>query len=347
MKNGLDKLPSVLAITLGDPNGLGPELVCRFFNKSSEPAQKSVFLILGPEKALLYTCSKLGIDPFWSRLAENESIEGLSPGIYLYPLSGQKELTISSGEARVDGGLAAGLALKEACQLAREKRVQGVVTCPLNKEMLIKAGYDFPGHTEFLANEANLSGKDVCMHLAGPRLRVSLVTRHQPIAMLPELIEKTRILRSLSLTWDHLQRIKMATKPIAVCGLNPHAGEGGKIGREELEILTPAIIEAQKNKIEAVGPISGDTAFYRAWNGEFSAVLAMYHDQGLAPLKLVHFHQAVNITLGLPFVRTSVDHGTGYDLVGTGLADLDSFTRAVDMAVFLIDNPSEEKHSIP
>ena len=169
------------------------------------------------------------------------------------------------------------------------------------------------------------------MHLWGPKLRVSLVTTHPPLAKVPGLITTDKILRCLQQTDAFVRRLGLEG-PIAVCGLNPHAGERGKIGSEEETTIRPAVKMAQNMGLDVEGPLPGDTVFYRAYQGEFPAVLAMYHDQGLAPLKLVHFGQAVNVTLGLPFVRTSVDHGTGYELVGRGVADMGSFLAALDLA---------------
>ena len=206
---------------------------------------------------------------------------------------------------------------------------------PLNKAMLQQAGFDFPGHTEFLAQSAGLEPDEVCMHLCGDVLRVSLVTTHPPLRQVPELITREKVVRCLKLTAAFVRQAfgrAEAAKPIAVCGLNPHAGEQGRIGREEIEILTPAMEEAARSGVSAVGPLPADTLFFRAARGEFSAVLAMYHDQGLGPLKLLHFTRSVNVTLGLPFVRTSVDHGTAYELVGKGEADTGSFREAVRLA---------------
>jgi len=195
--------------------------------------------------------------------------------------------------------------------------------------MISKAGYPFPGHTEFLAHRAGLAADRVCMHLAGPRLRVSLVTTHHPLRQVCELVTREKIVRCLRLTWGLVSRMNWGPGSLGVCGLNPHAGEGGQLGHEEETLIRPAILEARQAGVRAEGPLPADTIFSRALQGEFSAVLAMYHDQGLGPLKSVHFSQAVNITLGLPWVRTSVDHGTGYDLVGTGRAG----TASLDMAV--------------
>jgi len=169
------------------------------------------------------------------------------------------------------------------------------------------------------------------MHLCGPKLRVSLVTTHPPLRLVPELVTASKILHCLRLTSGYVRALGLSG-PVAVCGLNPHAGESGRIGDEEVRVIVPAIEQARSEGIDVAGPFPADTVFKRAYDGEFPAVLAMYHDQGLGPLKLVHFGEAVNVTLGLPFVRTSVDHGTGYDLVGRDTADMGSFLAALELA---------------
>ena len=233
------------------------------------------------------------------------------------------------------GGLAAGLSLDVACDLLLGRLAGAIVTGPLSKLALNRAGFAFPGHTELLAERAGVGPEGVCMHLCGPRLRVSLATTHPPLRQVPDLITRDRILTCLRLTRGFVNALGLKT-PIAVCGVNPHAGEGGLLGREEIEVVEPAMKEAASEGIDAVGPLPADTVFFRAASGEFSAVLAMYHDQGLGPLKLLHFHECVNVTLGLPFIRTSVGHGTGFGLVGTGKADPGSFQAAVDLARTLL-----------
>ncbi len=316
----------MLVITMGDPNGIGPELLCRYLSKG-EIKNDDIYIMVGPESPLIYFCNLFSIPPFWTKVSSIKEVHG--PGIFLYGLEDDFDLT--PGRMGIEGGRVAGTCLEVACGLLKETK-GALVTCPLNKEALIDAGFHFPGHTEFLANYFGLSGEDVCMHLCGEKLRVSLVTTHPPLKQVPSLLTIERIVRCLNLTWEMLLKLEQGSSPIAVCGLNPHAGEGGKIGKEEIEIISPAISLAQDMKIPAKGPYPGDTIFYRAYRGEFSAVLAMYHDQGLAPLKLVHFHRAVNITLGLPIVRTSVDHGTAYDLVGKGIASCESLHMAISLA---------------
>ena len=327
-----------LLVTLGDPNGLGPELTIRLLSKSHKLGLNRPLLLIGPVKALEHHSAELGLSPFWEVLPDLERLPALQAAVYAYTPAELKNLEVLPGRPHIQGGLAAGVSLDTACGLIRQGLARGLVTCPLNKAMLSEAGYPFSGHTEFLARSFGLDPDAVCMHLAGPKLRVSLVTTHPPLRQVPGLISKEKILHCLRLTWKLMQDLDSADKPIGVCGLNPHAGEQGKIGREEETIIEPAVRAARESGLKAQGPFPADTIFYRALHGDFSAVLAMYHDQGLAPLKVLYFHQAVNITLGLPFVRTSVDHGTGYDLVNTGLARTTSLALALQTAKKLLDN---------
>ncbi len=319
----------MLVITMGDPNGIGPELLCRYF--SSKAIGNEICLIVGSESALAYFCRIFSVSPFWKRIDSLTEMEG--KGIFLYEI--EDGFVPAPGKMTIEGGRIAGRSLEKACNFLKEKK--GIlVTCPLNKRSLMEAGFHFPGHTEFLANYFGLSAEDVCMHLWGEKLRVSLVTTHPPLCEVPSLLSVDRIVSCIKLTWEMLLRLDDTPYPIGVCGLNPHAGEGGKIGREELEIISPAISLAQEMGIAVEGPYPADTLFYRAYRGEFSAVLAMYHDQGLAPLKLVHFNRSVNITLGLPIIRTSVDHGTAYDLVGKGIASWKSLDMAISLGKRLL-----------
>jgi 4-hydroxythreonine-4-phosphate dehydrogenase len=209
--------------------------------------------------------------------------------------------------------------------------VNALVTAPLSKEALNAAGYSFPGHTELLASMTG--AKNQVMLLAGPRLRVALVTTHLPLREVSTTLTTERIKRTIVITFQWLKRYMGVTDPkLAVAALNPHAGEGGLFGSEEEEIITPAIEECHQEGIVVDGPFPPDSLFFHAASGKYDAVVSMYHDQGLIPLKLLHFRDAVNITLGLPIIRTSVDHGTGYDIAGQGLADSTSLINAILMA---------------
>ncbi|WP_457572154.1 4-hydroxythreonine-4-phosphate dehydrogenase PdxA [Desulfovulcanus sp.] len=325
----------IIIYTMGDPNGLGPELVCSLSLEKICSVKK--MLIIGLEEALEYHCVRLERNIFWNKIEDIAELNEVGSGIYVMQPQGLEEVVLNPGGPHVYGGLCAGRALDLACTLLKEGLPGVLVTGPLNKAMLQEAGFDFAGHTEFLAERFGVGEDKVCMHLWGEKLRVSLVTTHPPLRQVPDLINIQRIVHCLKLTFALMVKMGMDNVPIGVCGLNPHAGEMGKIGREEIEIIGPAIEEAKSLGVNAEGPYPADTLFYQAAQGKFSSVLAMYHDQGLAPLKLLHFGQAVNITLGLPIVRTSVDHGTGYDLVGTGKADPGSLKKAIFMAEQLGD----------
>lgn len=324
-----------ICITLGDPNGLGPELCCRIFSRREADRP---YLFVGPAKALEYHLEKFGGGrKFWTALADPEEFRNAGPGYYLYCPSSIEDAGLNVGQAEPEGGRCAGESLEAAVTILKSGLADALVTCPLNKAMLQLAGFDFPGHTEFLAQRLGVGRENVCMHLGGPKLKVSLVTTHPPLADVPSLVTKERILLCIKLT-DRLVKSLGLDKPIAVCGLNPHAGESGRIGREDVEVIEPALAEAREIGFDVEGPFPADTLFHFAAQGQYSAVLAMYHDQGLAPLKLLHFSEAVNITLGLPYPRTSPDHGTGYDITGTGKASLDSMEYALDNAIMMAEN---------
>ena len=324
---------ALLVYTLGDPNGLGPELL--FQADLDKIFQEHVVLAVGPETALEHHLKKSGPSRPWKMVDQPDQAGWAGTGLYLYQPPGLELFPLRPGQCDVQAGFAAGTSLLAACDFLRSNPGAALVTGPLNKFLLQRAGFDFPGHTEFLAHEFGLDQDRVCMHLCGERLRVSLATTHPPLADVPGLLSREKILESLRLTCLFISRLGLDSLPVAVCGLNPHAGEQGRIGSEELEIIMPAVEQARAENLNVHGPFPADTLFYRAYQGEFSAVLAMYHDQGLAPLKLVEFGKCVNITLGLPVVRTSVDHGTGYELVGTGRAGTLSLEKAFAMALKL------------
>jgi 4-hydroxythreonine-4-phosphate dehydrogenase len=329
-----------LCITLGDPCGLGPELVTRHFLDADAPTDR--FLLIGPAPALDRELARTGAVRFFTPLDSPDRITDQGPGVYIYQPPELNGVAFPPGAPCREGGLSAGVSMDAAIEVLKAGLAQGLLTCPLHKAMLNAAGFDFPGHTEFLAEKLGVGRDNVCMHLCGhdpddpsPKLRVSLVTTHPRLRDVPDLVTRERILHCLRLTDDFIRTLGLQG-PIGVCGLNPHAGESGRIGDEEITTVIPALEQARAEGIEVAGPIPGDTIFHFAAKGQYPAVLAMYHDQGLAPLKLLHFSRAVNVTLGLPYPRTSPDHGTGYDLVGTGEASIDSFRAALDMLQKLV-----------
>jgi 4-hydroxythreonine-4-phosphate dehydrogenase len=218
----------------------------------------------------------------------------------------------------------------QAARLCLDGRVDAMATAPINKEALNRAGILHPGHTELLAELTKTT--EFVMMLAGDRLRVALVTIHEALADVPRLVTTDKILATIRITHHDLDRYFKKNPRIAVLALNPHCGEGGMFGREEAEIIAPAIALARAEGLDVSGPHSADTLFHFAVQGEYDAVVCMYHDQGLIPLKLLHFDDGVNVTLGLPIIRTSVDHGTAYNLAGTGRASDASMAAAIRMA---------------
>jgi 4-hydroxythreonine-4-phosphate dehydrogenase len=287
-----------VGITLGDCAGIGPEIVDAAL-KSDRLPDEAEYVVIGK-----------------------------------YP-------DCSLGKPTLETARAAAAALEEAVTLARRGTLAAVVTGPVHKARMYEAGFKFPGQTEFFAERCGV--KNFAMLLTGGKITVALVTAHLPLRKVPSALKRSEIVRVGLLLVDFLHRRSKKTPRIAVAGLNPHAGESGKLGREEIEIIAPAVEELQsaiRNPQSAVlsGPLSADTVFHRAAEGEFDAVLCMYHDQGLIPLKLHAFHTGVNVTLGLPFPRTSPDHGTAFDIAGKGIARPDSMITAITVAVELAQN---------
>ena len=241
------------------------------------------------------------------------------------------------GEPTPETARAAAAALEEAVTLARRGELDAIVTGPIHKARMYEVGFKFPGQTEFFAERCGV--KNFAMCLTGGKLTVALVTAHIPLCKVPRSLKQSEIVRVGLLLAEFLRSRGKNAPRIAVAGLNPHAGESGKLGVEEIEIISPAIAvlksEIRNPKSEITGPHSPDTVFHRAIEGEFDAVLCMYHDQGLIPLKLHAFHSGVNVTLGLPFPRTSPDHGTAFEIAGKGIARPDSMIAAINLAVEL------------
>ena len=232
--------------------------------------------------------------------------------------------------------------LKDGAQRCLRSELDALVTAPVNKEAIVNAGHQFVGQTELLSELAGAK-RTVMMLLGhderGRWLRVALVTTHVPIKQVASLITPARILLAIELATKSCRDLELPRARIAVCGLNPHAGEGGKMGDEEITTIAPTVLDAQRKGFNVVGPLSGDTVFHHALRGEFDVVVAMYHDQGLAPLKAVAFDSGVNWTLGLPFIRTSPDHGTAYNIAGQGIANPSSMIAAIRLAKQLARNP--------
>ncbi|MDZ7791084.1 MAG: 4-hydroxythreonine-4-phosphate dehydrogenase PdxA [Xanthomonadales bacterium] len=309
-----------LILTPGEPAGIGPELACR-----AAALDPGLILVADPD-LLARTIERLGLD---TSIRELDSIEaGATGGIRCLPV----KLARSVEPGRADPANAEYVleTLRVAADHCLAGRVHGLVTGPVHKGVINEAGVPFSGHTEFLAERAGV--ERVVMLLAAGQVRVALATTHLPLKDVPDAITAERLERTLEILQAGLQGQFGLRRPrIAVLGLNPHAGEGGHLGREEIEIIEP-VIERLSKKMSLTGPLPADTAFVPDRLRGFDAVLAMYHDQGLPVLKHVGFGHAVNVTLGLPFIRTSVDHGTALDLAGTGKADSGSLNAAINLA---------------
>ncbi|BCS52363.1 4-hydroxythreonine-4-phosphate dehydrogenase PdxA [Geobacter sp. SVR] len=322
----------VIAITMGDPCGVGPEIIVKALQNPAV-AGRCIPFVIGDGNAL-----ERGLAVCRSSLAIREIFAPgeahlLPPGsIPLLALSRLDEGDLLYGRPTAASGDAAFRYICTAARFCLDGSVAAMATAPISKEAMHRAGHDYPGHTELLAE---LCGSDdYVMMLAGEVLRVSLVTIHEALKDVPALIDVEQVLKTIRVTAAGVARLTGRQRPrLAVAALNPHCGEGGMFGREEHDIIAPAIAAAQRAGIDAVGPLSADTLFYFARQGQYDGVVAMYHDQGLIPLKMLHFDDAVNITLGLPIIRTSVDHGTAYDLAGTGRASERSMLAAITMAV--------------
>jgi 4-hydroxythreonine-4-phosphate dehydrogenase len=246
----------------------------------------------------------------------------------------------SSGEPTLETARAAAVALEEAVILARRGELDAIVTGPLHKARMYQAGFKFPGQTEFFAERWGV--KNFAMCLTGAEIPVAMVTTHIPLSEVPNTLKQSEIVRVGLLLANFVRSRSKNASRIAVAGLNPHAGESGKLGCEEIEIIAPAVAKLNESLLTThesplifTGPLSADTVFHRAIEGEFDAVLCMYHDQGLIPLKVHAFHSGVNVTLGLPFPRTSPDHGTAFEIAGKGIARPDSMIAAINLAVDL------------
>jgi len=288
--------PKRIGITLGDCAGIGPEIV-ELALKSARVPDSIEYVVLG------------------------------------------RQPNCKPGESTPETARAAAAALEEAVTLARRGELGAIVTGPIHKARMYEVGFKFPGQTEFFAQRCGV--KNFAMCLTGEKLTVALVTAHIPLYKVSRSLKHSEIARVALLLADFLRSRGKAAPRIAVAGLNPHSGESGKLGREEIDVITPAVEELNSSAVMRhsspvfIGPVSPDTVFNRAVEGEFDAVLCMYHDQGLIPLKLHAFHSGVNVTLGLPFPRTSPDHGTAFEIAGKGIARPDSMISAINLAVEL------------
>ncbi len=329
----LQALPP-LAVTMGDPAGIGPDitlLACSMRAKHSLPD----FFVVGSAEVLEQRARELNLPIRAHHIADAGSAREAPPGaLNVLDLGSPGPVVPGRTDSRFAPLIIGSIAT--AVELVMTGQAAGVVTQPIAKATLTAAGFAHPGHTEFLADLATRAiGKchAPVMMLASTELRVVPLTVHIPLAQVPAAITRDLIMSTVRTTIADLQRYFGVKAPrIAIAGLNPHAGESGTLGREEIEIIAPAIDALRREGHDVVGPLSGDTMFHPAARKRYDAAIAMYHDQALIPLKTVAFDSGVNVTLGLPFVRTSPDHGTAFDIAGTGRANPASFVAALEMA---------------
>jgi 4-hydroxythreonine-4-phosphate dehydrogenase len=319
-----------IAITMGDAAGIGPEIIAKAFR--DHPRETRGCFVVGDTAAIRRGAAAVagGVaipiaiieSPGEAHDAPPRCIPVL-PAVRLDPLPAYGSVSAAAGRAAAD-------AVTWAARAALKGEVAALVTAPLHKEALAAAGVPFPGHTELLQAEAG--GMPVRMMLANDELRTVLVSIHVSLRDAIEAVTIDNVLDTIRIAHESLSRALERAPRLAVAGLNPHAGEAGLFGREEVEVISPAIRVARAEGVDAAGPFAPDTVFMRARRGEFDAVIAMYHDQGLIPVKYLGVENGVNVTLGLPLVRTSPDHGTAFDIAGTGIADESSLVEAIRVA---------------
>ena len=305
-----------IAITIGDPAGIGPEIVLKAI-MSHEITGICEPVIVGDRAVIEEAIGKLGLPA---------GIKDLE----LIDTSSIKDGNFQKNKPTAEGGRACASYIKKAVELALNKSVDAVVTAPISKEALKMAGFKWPGHTEMLAELTNT--KDFAMMFYSEKLKVILVTIHTALSNVPDLIKKEKVLKTIILAKKSCDMLDIKNPLIAVSGLNPHAGESGIFGNEEIKEIAPAIEEAQNMGIPVSGPYPADTLFHRAYNGEFDIIVCMYHDQGLTPFKMIAFEKGVNMTVGLPIIRTSPDHGTACDIAWKGIANPSSIIEAIKLA---------------
>lgn len=317
-----------MAITMGDPSGIGPEIVAKMIGRRGPDG----VVIVGDTLVMQHAFASVGAS--FSVQAVTHPAEALFDGSTINLVaSSTADALPPVGLVNAQSGQAAFSAIATAIRLARAGDVAGIVTAPIHKEALAAAGVHYPGHTEMLAEYGG--AKRVAMMLANDEIRTVLVTIHCSLAEAIRRGDREAQMSAIRLAHEGGQALGIVAPRIAVAGLNPHAGEGGLFGDEEARIIAPAIAEARLEGIDASGPWPGDTVFMQARTGRFDIVVAQYHDQGLIPVKYLGLEKGVNITLGLPFVRTSPDHGTAFDIAGKGIADPSSLETAFDYALRL------------
>jgi len=326
-----------IAISSGDYNGIGIEVILKTLDR--RPLDDVTPIILGSAEVIDFYKDLLSIDIDYHHAVSEDQLEDRR--VNVLESYGDETPSIKPGELTELAGKCSMLAVEKGIALCNGGKADALVTAPISKEAINRAGYHIPGHTEFLADKTNTT--DYMMLLVNDDLRVGLVTVHIPILKVADELSQARILQNIDIMHDSLQQdFNLENPKIAVLGLNPHAGDGGVIGTEEIDIISPAIHEAQAKGQEASGPHPADGFFGNQQYENYDGILAMYHDQGLIPFKTLSFGAGVNFTAGLPFVRTSPDHGTAFDIAGKNRANPSSFDQAFTLAIQLMKNRNKE-----
>ncbi|WP_305095476.1 4-hydroxythreonine-4-phosphate dehydrogenase PdxA [Croceibacterium aestuarii] len=319
-----------LAISLGDPAGVGPELICESWARR-EAEGLPPFFVCGGKDVLSAAARARGLAIDFAEIFD--PCEAGSAGREALPVLGDGDASYTPGNPSSLGARLAFNSLQAGTGFAVSGAASGIVTGPIAKAALAEVGFDFPGQTEFVADACGVPAEDAVMLLAGPSLRTVPLTVHCALADVPGLLTQGLIVRRCRVVAEAMRTDYGIAQPrIAIAGLNPHAGEAGRMGREEIEIIAPAIAQLRADGIDATGPHPADTLFAPRARATYDVAIAMYHDQALVPLKALDFDQGVNVTLGLPIVRTSPDHGTAFDIAGKGLADPGAMIAAIRMA---------------
>jgi 4-hydroxythreonine-4-phosphate dehydrogenase len=320
-----------IGVTMGDPAGIGPEVVLKAVAER-EVLEACTPIIVGDAQLLAHTARTLDLQCGYEIVRRGERLPADDGVPVIYHLD-NISTAIEPGVVDAAAGRAAAEYIEAAVELCGAGEVDAISTAPINKRALFLGGYSFPGHTEFLTH---LTGStETAMAFVASNLRIVLISTHVPLAEAIRLVEKDRIVRVARLTNRELKRWGIERPRIAVAALNPHGAEGGLFGVEEAAEIAPAVEACREEGLEVTGPHSADTVFLRASRGEFDAVVSCYHDQAMIPVKCLSFGEAVNVTLGLPFIRTSVDHGTAFDIAGRGVAEHSSMVAAITLAARL------------
>jgi 4-hydroxythreonine-4-phosphate dehydrogenase len=331
-------------LSMGDPAGIGPEIIVQAFRERPVLMRQvvvagDVWTMRRAVQCVAGATAQSWVSPLLAELNGLGDFSQVPPGCLAVLQTCSLSQPVPLGRISADAGRAAADCIRFAARAALSGQARAVVTAPIHKEALAAAGVAFAGHTELLQALAAehqgvaVSALPVRMMLSCPGLRTVLVSIHVSLRQAIEAVTPAQVLQTVRITQAHFQRCGLPRPRIAVAGLNPHAGEGGLFGREEMDAIAPAVAQARAEGIDCSGPHAPDTVFMRARQGAFDVVVAMYHDQGLIPVKLLGLEHGVNTTLGLPFVRTSPDHGTAFDLAGTGRASATSLLAALDAAL--------------